>query len=64
MKCNHVPACPVADALDHEAAAIVSGHPEQGWFLLCNGVVIFDDTGHLLPNGRAVAPHRAVINAA
>jgi hypothetical protein len=32
--------------------------PEQGWNLLCNAVVVFDDTGELLPDGRVVAPHR------
>jgi len=37
---------------------VVSRHPEQGWVLLCNGVVVFDDTGELLPDGRTVAPHR------
>jgi len=37
---------------------LVASHPEQGWVLLCNGVVVFDDTGELLPDGRAVAPHR------
>jgi len=37
---------------------VVASHPEQGWVLLCNGVVVFDDTGELLPDGRAVAPHR------
>lgn len=26
--------------------------------LLCNAVVVFDDTGDLLPDGRAIAPHR------
>jgi hypothetical protein len=31
-------------------------HPEQGWSLLCNGVVLFDDAGALLPSGREVAP--------
>jgi hypothetical protein len=31
-------------------------HPGQGWSLLCNGVVLFDDGGALLPDGRAVAP--------
>jgi hypothetical protein len=34
----------------------MASHPEQGWSLLCNGVVIFDDGGALLPDGRAVAP--------
>ncbi|MEU6098633.1 DUF5999 family protein [Streptomyces sp. NPDC047079] len=27
--------------------------------LLCNGTIVFDDTGELLPDGRAVAPLRA-----
>jgi Family of unknown function (DUF5999) len=34
----------------------MASHPEQGWSLLCNGVVIFDDGGALLPGGRAVPP--------
>ncbi|AEY88060.1 hypothetical protein SHJG_2786 [Streptomyces hygroscopicus subsp. jinggangensis 5008] len=33
-------------------------HPEQGWSLLCNGVLLFEDTGELLPDGRVIAPHR------
>jgi len=33
-------------------------HPEQGWSLLCNGIVVFEDTGELLPDGDAIAPHR------
>jgi hypothetical protein len=56
--CGHQPRCPAADATDREAALLVASHPEQGWGLLCNGVVLFDDTGELLPDGRAVAPHR------
>jgi hypothetical protein len=44
--------------VDHDAARVVSAHPEQGWVLLCNGVVVFDDTGELLPDRRVVAPHR------
>lgn len=36
----------------------VATHPEQGWSLLCNGVVMFDDTGELLPDGRVVGPRR------
>jgi hypothetical protein len=54
----HQPACPSADDVDREAARTVAGHPEQGWSLLCNGVVLFDDTGELLPDGRVVLPHR------
>ena len=38
------------------AARAVARHPEQGWSLLCNGVVLFDDGGALLPGGRAVPP--------
>jgi hypothetical protein len=37
---------------------MVAFHPEQGWSLLCNGVILFDDSGELLPDGRAVSPHR------
>jgi hypothetical protein len=37
----------------------VASHPEQGWCLLCNGVVIFDDTGELAPDGHTTEPHRA-----
>ena len=54
--CQHQMSCPGADAPDHAAAQVVAAHPEQGWSLLCNGVIVFDDSGELLPNGRAVAP--------
>ncbi|GAA4657201.1 hypothetical protein GCM10023324_02630 [Streptomyces youssoufiensis] len=33
-------------------------HPEQGWSLLCNGVLLFEDTGELLPDGQVIDPHR------
>ncbi len=58
MTCLHLPPCPAADASDHDAARIVAFHPEQGWELLCNGVIAFEDTGELLPDGTVVAPHR------
>lgn len=45
MECRHTPSCPEAGASDATAAAIVADHCEQGWFLLCNGVIIFDDGG-------------------
>jgi len=57
--CQHQPRCPRAGAVDHLAARTVARHPEQGWSLLCNGVVLFEDCGELLPDGRAVQPHRA-----
>ncbi|WP_214317479.1 DUF5999 family protein [Nonomuraea sediminis] len=49
--CQHRPQCPPADAPDHDSARLVAFHPEQGWGLLCNGVVLFDDAGELLPDG-------------
>ena len=54
--CDHEPVCPPAYAPDRDAAKVVAAHPAQGWSLLCNGVVVFDDTGELLPDGRVVAP--------
>jgi hypothetical protein len=56
--CPHRPSCPAADRPDREAAHVVAAHPEQGWSLLCNGVVLFDDGGELLPDRRAVAPRQ------
>lgn len=38
-------------------------HPEQGWNLLCNGTIVFDDTGELLPDGSVVAPQRTLGHA-
>lgn len=58
MACEHNPPCPEADAPDHESARVISSHPEQGWSLLCNGVIVFEDTGEILPDGTAVQPHR------
>lgn len=55
-RCRHHPRCPDARAPDRIAARAVASHPEQGWSLLCNGVVMFDDAGALLPDGRVVAP--------
>jgi hypothetical protein len=49
--CRHMPACPTADALDRDAAHVLAAHPEQGWSLLCNGVVVFEDFGEILPDG-------------
>ncbi|SDG73167.1 hypothetical protein SAMN05421505_107108 [Sinosporangium album] len=56
--CPHQPTCPSAEAPDRDAARTLAAHPEQGWSLLCNGVVLFDDTGELLPDGAVIAPHR------
>ena len=57
--CPHLPACPPADRPDRAAARTVASHPEQGWSLLCNGVIVFDDLGEILPGGRVIPPpHR------
>jgi hypothetical protein len=56
--CPHHPRCPAANAIDHAAARVISSHQEQGWNLLCNGVITFDDTGELLPDGTSIRPHR------
>ncbi len=56
--CQHQPPCPPADAPDRTAAHVMASHPEQGWGLLCNGVVVFEDTGALLPDGRSIPPHQ------
>lgn len=62
--CQHQPQCPTATSADRDAAHIVAQHPEQGWSLLCNGVLLFEDTGELLPDGRIIAPHRPLATVA
>jgi hypothetical protein len=52
--CRHRPCCPPAAAPDRSAAHVVSAHPDQGWSLLCNGVILFDDCGLILPDGHAL----------
>ncbi|GID92201.1 DUF5999 family protein [Actinoplanes sp. NPDC049668] len=56
--CQHPTSCPSAAATDREAARVVATFPEQGWSLLCNGVIVFEDTGELLPDGSTIEPHR------
>jgi hypothetical protein len=54
--CHHQPQCPPAHESDAVAAHVVVDHPEQGWSLLCNGVVVFDDNGALRPDGTVIRP--------
>jgi len=63
--CPHTPPCPAADKSDRTAARAIFSHPMQGWTLLCNGVVIFEDTGELVPvigndgvDFETILPHR------
>jgi hypothetical protein len=39
---------------DRLTARLVARYPDQGWSLLCNGVVLLDDGNQLLPDGRNV----------
>lgn len=56
--CRHSPACPSVDAPDRDAAHVLVAHPEQGWSLLCNGIVLFEDFGELLPDGQSCGARR------
>ena len=47
--CQHLPSCPPPQAVNHRVARVVVEHWDQGWGLLCNGVVIFDDGGEFVP---------------
>jgi hypothetical protein len=58
MPCPHVPPCPDAHAVDRDAAQVIASYPQQGWSLLCNGVIVFEDTGELLPDGSTIPPQR------
>ena len=62
--CSHHPVCPSADSLDREAAHVMRAHPDQGWSLLCNHVVLFEDGGMLLPDGGRVEPFQPVAGVA
>jgi len=54
-QCPHQPACPGPLEPDRLAARLVARYPDQGRSLLCNEVVLPDDGGQLLPDGRTVS---------
>jgi len=56
--CSHTPTCPSPSAPDADAAQPVTTHFEQGWTLLCNGVLLFEDSGQLHPDLTVIPPHR------
>jgi len=57
--CGQTPPCPAADAKDAAAAHVIVQHDgEQGWSLLCNGLLLFTDLGALLTDGRVAVPCR------
>lgn len=55
--CSHQ----TSDHTRRGTAHTVSAHPEQGWSLLCDGSIVFDDSGELLADGSVVAPHRVFV---
>ena len=62
--CQHQPRCPHPLARDRMAARVAASHPEQGWSLLCNGIVLFDDAGALMLYEPAISPSSGRIMAA
>ncbi len=63
--CNHLPPCPAAAETGRDAARTIAYRPEQGWSLLCNGILLFEDGGELLPGGEIVEPFtRTLVDAA
>lgn len=54
--CPHTPACPPVRARDAAAARIVADHlQDSGYALLCNGGVLLEGDGLLVPPPQAVA---------
>jgi hypothetical protein len=54
--CPHTPTCPPARASDAAAARIVADHlQDSGYALLCNGAVLLEGDGLLVPPPQAVA---------
>ena len=51
--CIHEPACPDINDRDCCKAHPVADHSEQGWCLLCNGVILFDDGAYIAPDGHS-----------
>ncbi len=57
--CHHAPHCPEASDRRHCCEAhVVADHSEQGWYKLCNGVILFDDGAFLTPAGECLAVPR------
>ncbi|MFF9076080.1 DUF5999 family protein [Streptomyces sp. NPDC014872] len=58
LVCVHQPECPPATAPDFHTAHPVLRCLATGYSRLCNGVVLFEDTGYLKPNGGIGSPSR------
>ncbi|MFF3735350.1 DUF5999 family protein [Streptomyces sp. NPDC002476] len=59
--CEHFPPCPGPDAPDCESARITERVDVQGWAKLCNGALVFDDFGALLPDGKVTESRRLTL---
>jgi hypothetical protein len=57
-KCPHTPPCPAANEPSRLAAVIVGVDPEREWWLLCNGLTVFDGSGYLFVLSRSDLDHR------
>jgi len=55
MSCSHSPICPQRTDSDATAALIVADHCEQGWYRLCNGLILFEDGSCLHDTAPAAA---------
>ncbi|MEV2264077.1 DUF5999 family protein [Streptomyces anulatus] len=62
--CSHTPPCPPADRPDREGAKVVARDSGVGSSRLCNGILLFEDTGGLQPDGQIIEPHSAPVAGA
>ncbi|MCX4681451.1 DUF5999 family protein [Streptomyces sp. NBC_01433] len=58
--CVHQPECPPAVAPDFHTACVVLRCLATGYSRLCNGVLLFEDTGYLKPSGQFGHPSRTL----
>jgi len=42
---------------------VIACHLKHDWSQICNGTIVFEDTGALLPDGTIIEPHRAASRA-
>jgi hypothetical protein len=52
--CTHEPQRPATGDIARAAARVIASHPEQGWGLLCNGIVFSAAAGSAEKPGWAV----------
>jgi uncharacterized protein DUF5999 len=57
-KCPHTPPCSAATDPGRLAAVIVGSDPGREWWLLCNGLTVFDSSGYLFALSHSDLDHR------